>query len=118
MKDLRAVLEAADPLRDAPSISSADARDIRRRVLGAAETPVLMIFPRALPVAALVVVMIVAGLAAGRRFATAAPPRAAEDATMRRPVDGDRRQVQFATPGGTRIIWTIDPNFHMRGTLP
>jgi hypothetical protein len=23
------------------------------------------------------------------------------------------RQVQYATPGGTRIVWTLDPNFHM-----
>lgn len=22
------------------------------------------------------------------------------------------RQIQYATPGGTRIIWTLDPNFH------
>jgi hypothetical protein len=23
------------------------------------------------------------------------------------------RQLQYATPGGTRIVWTLDPNFHM-----
>lgn len=23
------------------------------------------------------------------------------------------RQIQMATPGGTRIVWTLDPNFHM-----
>ncbi len=23
------------------------------------------------------------------------------------------RQIQYVTPGGTRIIWTLDPNFHM-----
>jgi hypothetical protein len=23
------------------------------------------------------------------------------------------RQVQYATPGGTRIVWTLDPNFKM-----
>ena len=28
------------------------------------------------------------------------------------------RQLQFATPGGTRIIWHFDPEFSMRGTLP
>ena len=22
------------------------------------------------------------------------------------------RQIQYATPGGTRIVWTLDPNFH------
>jgi hypothetical protein len=118
MKDLRAVLEAADPLRGEPSLATTDARDMRRRVLVAAEAPVLMAFPRALAVAALVTVMIVAGVAAGRRFAAVNPPRAADEAGMKLPGDGERRQVQFATPGGTRIIWTIDPNFHMRGALP
>jgi ferric-dicitrate binding protein FerR (iron transport regulator) len=24
-----------------------------------------------------------------------------------------QRQIQYATPGGTRIVWTLDPNFHM-----
>lgn len=23
------------------------------------------------------------------------------------------RQIQYVTPGGTRIVWTLDPNFHM-----
>jgi hypothetical protein len=58
--------------------------------------------------------MIVAGIAAGRRF-TAAPPQAGGEAAMSAPADGERRQVQFATPGGTKIIWTIDPNFQLRG---
>lgn len=30
----------------------------------------------------------------------------------------DVRQLQFATPGGTRIIWQFDPEFSLRGTLP
>lgn len=23
------------------------------------------------------------------------------------------RQIQYATPGGTRIVWTLDPRFHL-----
>ena len=35
------------------------------------------------------------------------------------PVAGtERRQIQFATPGGTRIIWEINPNFTLGETLP
>jgi hypothetical protein len=30
----------------------------------------------------------------------------------------DRQQLQFATPGGTRIIWVFDSNFEVKGTLP
>jgi hypothetical protein len=31
---------------------------------------------------------------------------------------GERRQVQFATPGGTRIIWTLDPEFKLPEVVP
>ena len=35
------------------------------------------------------------------------------------PVAGtERRQIQFATPGGTRIIWEINPDFTLGDTLP
>jgi hypothetical protein len=27
--------------------------------------------------------------------------------------DETPRQVQYATPGGTRIVWTLDPKFRM-----
>lgn len=30
----------------------------------------------------------------------------------------ERRQIQFATPGGTRIIWEINPEFRMGDTIP
>ena len=29
-----------------------------------------------------------------------------------------RQQLQFATPGGTRIIWVFDAKFEVKGTLP
>jgi hypothetical protein len=35
-----------------------------------------------------------------------------------RPTEGGRRQLQFATPGGTRIIWVFDADFEVKGTLP
>jgi hypothetical protein len=35
------------------------------------------------------------------------------------PVSGtERRQIQFATPGGTRIIWELNPDFSLMETLP
>lgn len=30
----------------------------------------------------------------------------------------ERRQIQFATPGGTRIIWEINPEFTLGETIP
>jgi hypothetical protein len=32
--------------------------------------------------------------------------------------EGERQQLQFATPGGTRIIWVFDSQFEVKGTLP
>jgi hypothetical protein len=31
---------------------------------------------------------------------------------------GERRQIQFSTPGGTRIIWELNPEFSLMETLP
>ena len=31
---------------------------------------------------------------------------------------GGRRQIQFSTPGGTRIVWELNPRFSLRETLP
>jgi hypothetical protein len=118
MKNLRTLLEDADPLRGEPALSTEDARQIRRTMFGAVETMSAAFFPRALPVAALVVVMIVAGAAAGRRLSVREPLRMADVADGDIAAGGERRQVQFATPGGTRIIWTIDPNFQMREVMP
>ena len=124
MKNLRELLQESDPVRNGPGLSTAEAREIRRAMLGAMETMPSLFFPRTLPVAALVVVMIVAGATAGRRLT--APPSAqaangagGASADWLNPGDPlERRQVQFATPGGTRIIWTIDPNFQMREVMP
>ena len=127
MKNLRALLQESDPVHDDPALSTTDAREIRRAMLGAVETVPSLFFPRTLPVAALVVVMIVAGATAGRRLT--APPsvqtangregaRAGAQSPGIPAGNVERRQVQFATPGGTRIIWTIDPNFQMREVMP
>jgi hypothetical protein len=118
MKNLRAWLEQADPVRDEPALPTTNAREIRRAMLGASETPLPLFFPRTLPVAALVVVTIVAGATAGRRLSSPAAPQSPVEAAGIRPESGERRQVQFATPGGTRIIWTIDPDFQMREVMP
>ena len=118
MKNLRTLLEQSDPLRDEPALSTMDAREIRRTMLGAIETISAGFFPRALPVAALVVVMIMAGAAAGRRLAVDTPVQTSNGAAGAPAGSVERRQVQFATPGGTRIIWTIDPNFQMREVMP
>lgn len=122
MTTLRDVLEQADPagpLSEEPGLSAADVQAMRRSMLRAVAPPAPKLsWPHAVVVAGLVAVTIVAGVAGGRRL----PPRDA--AVSHQPAGAgmqrhdERRQVQFATPGGTRIIWTIDPNFHIREVMP
>ena len=35
------------------------------------------------------------------------------DRTPQTPPPAPPRQIQYATPGGTRIVWTLDPDFRM-----
>lgn len=114
--DLRTLLHEFDPLRDEPVLPATDAHVIRRAMLGAVRRESIALWPRALPVAALIVLMVAVGAMAGRRLAPREPaltPGAIVDTAP----NYERRQVQFSTPGGTRIIWTIDPNFQM-GVMP
>ena len=50
----------------------------------------------------------------------ASTARDGEKAAVAAATDGpsDRQQLQFSTPGGTRIIWVFDPAFEVKGTLP
>jgi hypothetical protein len=68
--------------------------------------------------AAIVVMMIGTGVIAGRRAVSreqVARPAAAVD-TPSSPAE--QRQLQFATPGGTRIIWVFNPEFDLNETTP
>ena len=114
--DLRTLLRESDPLRDQPALPTPEAQAIRRAMLGSARSEPIALWPRALPVAALIVLMLVVGAMAGRRLSPQQPAVTPGDIVDASP-NYDRRQVQFATPGGTRIIWTIDPNFHI-GVMP
>lgn len=54
--------------------------------------------PRARPrlLVAMAVLVIIVAVAVGRHSREEAP-----------------RQIQYATPGGTRVVWTLNPKFHM-----
>ena len=115
MKDVRETLRDADPLRVEPALSAEEAERMRQTVLDAAVVPPTgsRVWQRAVALAALVVMLIGAGAIVGRRLAPRVPP-ATPDAAAPAPGDpGERLQVQFATPGGTRIIWTINPQFRV-----
>jgi len=118
MTTLKARLSEGDPAAGA-GLSDGDVQEMRRLVVAAAAKP--MEAPawwgQSLAVAALIAVMVGAGLFAGRR--------AAEREHLIVPIgleapapEGERRQLQFSTPGGTRIIWVFDSEFQLKETLP
>jgi hypothetical protein len=117
--DIHALLQAADPLRSESSPSASDVERMRHAVLKAEQCAgsVLMWWPRALAAAAFVVLLVIAGTLGGRD--NAHPEQPGDATRVAAPPDpAERRQLQFETPGGTRIIWTIDPNFRLEGVAP
>jgi hypothetical protein len=110
------LLRDGDPAAGA-RLTAPQAERMRRAVVAAAGEAQDEPFPwyRPLAMAALVVLMLGVGAAVGQRaeWADVPPPGTAllED-------NSERRQLQFATPGGTRIIWVFNSEFEMRETMP
>jgi hypothetical protein len=120
MTDLKTLLRTGDPLRtprEDEGLSSVQAAAMRRQVLNAARRPDVARTPwqQPLAVAAMLALTIAAGVLGGQRLMV--PKTAAIDSAVVAPPEG-RRQFQFVTPGGTRIIWVFDPEFQVKETLP
>lgn len=119
MKDLKTLLRDGDPAGQPADaqLPPAQAAAMRRQILNAAGRPDVVRTPwqQPLAVAAMVALTIAAGVIAGRKMV---PVDADSNApTASTPTDG-RRQFQFSTPGGTRIIWVFDPEFQVKETVP
>ena len=118
MTDLHRLLADADPVALDPELAPEEALAMRRAVLaeGRVERPAREPWAGFVPVIVAVIVTVAAGVALGRKL----PERPAAIGAPVAPVAApdERRQMQFATPGGTRIIWTLDPQFELRGTTP
>jgi hypothetical protein len=112
MSDWRAVLQEHDPAADGFDAVRAD--QMRRAVIETARGAKLTWspWPWRLAMAGVTVVLLTAGAGDDGRGhgerATTPPPASS----------GERRQVQFDTPGGTRIIWEINPDFTLTETIP
>jgi hypothetical protein len=124
MTDLNTLLKNADPIRDDGGLSDGDAQRMRRVVVAAtleappARTPWL----RPFALTAVGALLVVVGTMAGDRVVVeqALPETAAGSAAVGGggAADGERRQLQFATPGGTRIIWIFDQNLRLQESMP
>ena len=115
MSNLNALLRDADPVSREPGLSPDVVADLRRAMLVAAhETPVGRVaWGRQLAMAACLTVMVLTGIVVAHRV-----PAAVRDVpTPPASSSAQRTQVHFSTPGGTRIIWTLDPAFQLRETM-
>jgi hypothetical protein len=114
MTDCGQRLRDADPLIHEPGLSPEDARKIRQAVVAATREPGLRDhkWPALMAAVAMLVLAAVVGVGRSSRFAAPTVPEsdvvsAAEPGSS----PAARRQLQFATPGGTRVIWVFDSRF-------
>jgi hypothetical protein len=115
MNNLKDLLRDADPVPREPGLSSDALADLRRAMLAAAHAePVRPVFwLRQLTMAACLTVLVLAGLVAAYRV----QPAARDVPTPASSASAQPTQIHFSTPGGTRIIWTLDPGFQLRETM-
>jgi len=115
VKDISRILRDADPLAREQGLPPAAVTGMRRAVVAAATDSVQPAgwWPKPLLVGATVATMLVAGVMAGRWLPSRdAGTTAVRSETSSAAASSPRRQLQFATPGGTRIIWVFDPDFN------
>lgn len=109
---LRSRLQAADPVRtSAPAAEEAALARVAARLARSLVEPPPARTPL-LPALALLAALAIAIGISAHLFRDAAAPAALRGAAAGRIGHDLRspRQVQFETPGGTRLIWVLDPD--------
>jgi hypothetical protein len=122
MTDLTRLLQDADPVREDSQLGSDQAQRIRRTVLAALpeESQIRTPWHRPFALAAVALLFLALGTMAGHRALTRSVPTppAADLAAVDGQSGGERRQLQFSTPGGTRVIWIFDDNLRLHESMP
>ena len=104
MNDLRSILQKGDPLAREGELSPIEASRMRHIVLSAADRGVVRNLRLAFPIAAMLFVA-----SAGSAWWVSQLPEKAEA-----PAQTSLRQLQFSSAGGTRVIWTFNPDLEVR----
>lgn len=116
MKSLRILLREGDPVEREPALTPDDVERMRRTVLASAVSARPRDWTMRVALAAALSLLVGVGAWLGHattRQRTVPQLPAGPDRTAAAQGDS-KRQVQFATPGGTRIIWVFDSNFDVR----
>lgn len=120
MRDVGTLLRDADASATDRGLSDFEVQRMRRAMLTAidARQTASVWWPQPMVVAATVAATLTAGVIVGRRLPS--PGELGNRARLQPGVDalardaragGGHRQLQFATPGGTRVIWEFNPDF-------
>jgi hypothetical protein len=124
MTDWRIRLREADRALDA-GVDRDAAERLRRSVLAAsrASVPTAPAWSRTFVATAATLALLCVALLTALQDVKVAPAQKATTAEAVDPAPDSpstpaRQQLQFSTPGGTRIIWVFDPGFEVKGTLP
>jgi hypothetical protein len=128
MTDWRTVVREVNAHDEEDRLSAQQTEEMRRAVLAAASTAVPesagWSWMRPLVVAATVIAMIAGGVAVGLRFNLLMPAENSvsqpgdPSAMAQAPVaTTPNRQLQFLTPGGTRIIWVFNSELDLKATM-
>jgi hypothetical protein len=115
MKNFQELLKDADPLRNEPLLSDSDVQRMRRVVM---TTDLVAASPSygwrpirwAVLAGAIAVVVLV-----GVQLWPTRPQEIVADTTGPAEQPPSRRQVQFVTAGGTRIVWVFNSEFDIPG---
>lgn len=117
--DICEALRNADPLHYEPAMSSSDVDRIRDRVLAESRRAQRPWSPHPVLITATVASVLFGAVMLERRMPS---PSATPDPDRSEPVSSTptvhdgvpaRLQLQFATRGGTRVIWVFDPAFSL-----
>jgi len=102
--DLRRQLRDGDPLNSEPALTAADVQDMRRKIVSAAPVTAGIRFQWNWQLAIALVFICAIGTPILMRYG-----RRPNDLAISAPERAERRQLQFQTPGGTRINWVLNP---------
>jgi hypothetical protein len=116
MKDLKQLLADGDPVAREVASSPIETAGMRRVIVAAvvepAPQPVAASWPRPLVMAAAVAACLAVGVSVGLRL-NPEPRNPVPKPNAEVGAQGARRQFQFVTSGGTRIIWTFHEHFEL-----
>ena len=123
---LSRLLRQTDPLIDDPGLAPSEAAEMRRTILTRSPRKAPRLWPQLTPALSVAALLALALGAAWWPMASHAPqpipvPARETPLTLPTPTAGtevsgggnalENRRIQFETPGGTLVVWVLNPNF-------